>query len=63
MDLSITSFADDVAKGKLFKDGQELQQMVLAEYMALSNFLQRICTAQHIGKKENILHACVVGFF
>ena len=51
LDLSITSYADDVAKGTLFSDGQELQQLVLAEDMALSDSLQRICTAQHAGKQ------------
>ena len=51
LDLSTTSYADDEAKGKLFKDGQELHQLVLAEDMALSHSLQRICTAQHTGKQ------------
>ena len=42
-------------KGTLFNDGQELQQLVLAEDMALSDSLQRICTAQHTGKQEHTL--------
>ena len=46
LDLPITSHADDVAKGTIFKDGQELQQLVLVEEMALSDSLQRFCTAQ-----------------
>ena len=53
LDLSITSFADDVAKETLFNDGQELQQLFFAEDMALSDSLQRICTAQHAGKQEH----------
>ena len=53
LDLCITSNADDVTKGKLFKDGQELQQLILAEDMVLSDSLQRICTAQHTGKQEH----------
>ena len=53
LDLSITSYADDVANCTLFNDGQELQQLVLAEDMALSDSLQRICTAQHTGKQEH----------
>ena len=53
LDLSITSYADDVAKGKLFQEGQGLQQLVLAEDMAFSESLQRICTAQHTGKQEH----------
>ena len=53
LDPSITSYADDVAKGKLFKDGQELQQLVLAEGMVLSDSHQRICTAWHTGKQEH----------
>ena len=55
LDLSITSHADDVVKGELFKDGQELQQLVLAEYRAPSDSFQRVCTAQHTGKKEHTL--------
>ena len=51
LDLSITSYADDVAKGTLFSDGQELQQLVLAEDMAFSDSLQKICAAQHTGKQ------------
>ena len=52
LDLSITSVADNVAKETLFNDGQELQQLFFAEDMALSDSLQRICTAQHDGKQE-----------
>ena len=51
--LPITSFAHDVGKGKLFKDGQDLQHPVLAENMALTDSLQRICTAQGTGKQEH----------
>ena len=51
LDRSITSCADGVAKGKLFKDGQDLQQLVLAEDMALSDSLQKNCTPQHTGKQ------------
>ena len=52
-DLSIISVPDDVAKGELFKDGQDLQQLVRAEDVVLSESLQRICTAQHTGKQEH----------
>ena len=55
LDLSITSCADDVANGKLFKYGQYLQQLVLAEDMLLSESLQRVCTAQHTGNQEHIV--------
>ena len=55
LDVSITSHADDVAKGTLFNDGQELQLLVLAEDMALSDSLHRIYTAQHTGKQEHTL--------
>ena len=75
LDPSITSYADDVAKSKLFKDGQELRQLVLAEGMALSDSHQRICTAQHTGKQEHtvsmrgrgswddVQRICTAGFF
>ena len=55
LNLSITCHADDVAKGKLFKYGEDLQHMVLVEEMAVSDSLQRVCTAQHTGKQEHIV--------
>ena len=58
LNLSITSNADDVAKGKLFKDGQELQQMVLAGDMALSDSLQRrLWSSAHWQAKTHCEHA------
>ena len=50
LDLSITSHPDNETKGKLFKDGQDLQQLALAEDMTLSDSLQRICSTQHTGR-------------
>ena len=53
LDLSITSHADDVAQGKLFKDGQELQQLVLAEDMALSDSPSENFVQLSFGKQEH----------
>ena len=53
LDLSLTSYADDVAKGKLFTHGEDLLQQVQAEDRGLSDALQRICTAQNVDKQEH----------
>ena len=53
LDLSLTSFADDVAKGELFTHGNDLLQQVQAEDRGLSDALQHICTAQNVDKQEH----------
>ena len=50
LDLSLTSYADDVAKGKLFTHGHDLQQQVQAEDRRLSDALQHICTGAKRGQ-------------
>ena len=52
--LAVTPYANNVAKGTLFNDGQELQQLVVVEDMALSDSLQRVCAAQQWADMQRI---------